>query len=437
MTIILRALPKGRKIGMAFSGGLDTSAALCWMRKHGAIPFAYVADLGQCPEECLHKIVKRALQYGSEEVRLVDCKPTIARLGIEAVQCGAFHVSTAGAYYFNTAPVSRIVIGSLFSSLMKDRVVPVWSDGSTFKGNDIERFCKYSLLLNNNLQVYKPWLDDRFVQELGGRREMYNFLSLNGFDWPTTEAGSYSIDANLLGVTYEAKMIERLDFGLQDVSNKTAPASFQSDACRLRRIAISFFEGRPISLNGIETNDVELFKILNAVGNHYKFGRSDQIEDRTIGIKSRGIYDAPAMLILFIMFERLLTGIHDEQTIRQFREQGRLLSRLLYSGDWFSPSAFMLRASLRNWVSRLISGEVILELRGGNDYVILDTYSKHLSYKAKQLSMEKVSTCFSSSDRVGQLNLLHCRTLQNRQKICKYKKLGLLKFSAAGIPSPN
>lgn len=437
MTVILRTLPKGRKIGMAFSGGLDTSAALCWMRKHGAIPFAYVADLGQCSEEHLSAIVRKALQYGAEEVKLVDCKPTIARLGIEAIQCGAFHVSTAGTYYFNTASISRIVIGSLFSALMKERLVPVWSDGSTFKGNDIERFCKYSLLLNNSLHVYKPWLDDKFVRELGGRREMYNFLSLNGFEWPTTETRSYSIDANLLGITYEAKMIERLDFGLQDISCATTPIVFQPHAGYLKRITISFFEGRPVSLNGTETSYVDLFTTLNAVGSHYKVGRSDQIEDRTIGIKSRGIYDAPAMFILFTMFERLLTGIHDEQTIRQFREQGRLLSNLLYSGDWFSPLAFMLRAALRAWICKLISGEVTLELRGGNDYVLLDTYSKHLAYKAKQLSMEKVSSGFSSSDRVGQLNLLHCRTLQNRQKISKYKKLGLLAFGANGIPTVN
>ncbi|HWH41608.1 MAG TPA: argininosuccinate synthase, partial [Usitatibacter sp.] len=383
MATILQSLPAGEKVGIAFSGGLDTSAALTWMRQNGAIPYAYTANLGQPDESDYEEIPRKARQYGAEKAVLVECRPQLVAEGIAAIQCGAFHISTAGITYFNTTPLGRAVTGTMLVVAMKDDDVHIWGDGSTFKGNDIERFYRYGLLANPSLRIYKPWLDQRFIDELGGRKEMSEYLVAHGFDYKMSAEKAYSTDSNILGATHEAKDLEFLDRGIRIVNPIMGVAFWREDvAVRPETVTVAFDEGQPVSLNGQSFSDaVALFQEANAIGGRHGLGMSDQIENRIIEAKSRGIYEAPGMALLHIAYERLVTGIHNEDTIEQYRNHGRRLGRLLYQGRWFDPQAMMLRETAQRWVAKAVTGEVTLELRRGNDYSVLDTKSPNLTYK--------------------------------------------------------
>src|SRR4029453_462686 len=391
MANILQSLPIGDKVGIAFSGGLDTSAALHWMRAKGAIPYAYTANLGQPDEPDYDDIPRRAEQYGAEKARLIDCRAELVSEGLSVLQCGAFHISTAGVAYFNTTPIGRAVTGTLLVAAMKEDDVHIWGDGSTFKGNDIERFYRYGLLANPALKIYKPWLDQAFIDELGGRPRISGFMRRAGFAYKMSAEKAYSTASNMLGATHEAKDLEQLSSGMRIVQPIMGVAFWRDDVAIAREeVAVRFDEGRPMALNGIEFADpVELMLEANRIGGRHGLGMSDQIENRIIEAKSRGIYEAPGMTLLFIAYERLLTGIHNEDTIEQYRDNGRRLGRLLSQGRWFDPQAIMLRESAQRWVARVVTGEVTLELRRGNDYTILDTTSPNLTYKPERLTMEK------------------------------------------------
>ena len=435
MSHILQELPVGQRVGIAFSGGLDTSAALHWMRAKGAIPHAYTANLGQPDEPDYDDIPRRARQYGAENARLVDCRAALVAEGIAALQSGAFHISTAGVTYFNTTPLGRAVTGTMLVVAMRDDDVHIWGDGSTYKGNDIERFYRYGLLANPNLRVYKPWLDAAFIDELGGRKEMSEYLNRAGFGYRMSVEKAYSTDSNLLGATHEAKDLEFLDKGIRIVEPIMGVASWRDDvAVKPETVRIEFDEGRPVSLNGRSfADDVALMLEANAIGGRHGLGMSDQIENRIIEAKSRGIYEAPGMALLHIAYERLVTGIHNEDTIEQYRENGRRLGRLLYQGRWYDPQALMLRESAQRWVARPITGEVTLELRRGNDYSILDTTSENLTYKPERLTMEKGEAFFAPKDRIGQLTMRNLDIEDTRGKLMTYARTGLLK---AGENSP-
>ncbi len=427
-TTILQHLPVGQKVGIAFSGGLDTSAALHWMRLKGAIPYAYTAHLGQPDEPDYDDIPRRALLYGAERARLVDCRAQLVHEGIAALQCGAFHISTAGVTYFNTTPIGRAVTGTMLVAAMKEDDVHIWGDGSTFKGNDIERFYRYGLLANPALRIYKPWLDQTFIDELGGRAEMSAFMAKAGFAYKMSAEKAYSTDSNLLGATHEAKDLEQLASGIRIV-NPIMGVAFWRDDVEVRReeVSVRFHEGRPVALNGREFADpVELLLEANRIGGRHGLGMSDQIENRIIEAKSRGIYEAPGMALLHIAYERLVTGIHNEDTIEQYRINGLKLGRLLYQGRWFDPQAIMLRESAERWVARAVTGEVTLELRRGNDYSILNTESPHLTYKPERLTMEKGESTFSPADRIGQLTMRNLDIADTREKLEVYAKAGLL-----------
>jgi argininosuccinate synthase len=431
MSHILQSLPVGQKVGIAFSGGLDTSAAIAWMRERGAIPYAYTANLGQPDEPDYDDIPRRARAYGAQQARLVDCRAALVAEGIAALQAGAFHISTAGNTYFNTTPLGRAVTGTMLVVAMREDDVHIWGDGSTFKGNDIERFYRYGLLANPNLQIYKPWLDARFIDELGGRREMSAYLARAGFDYKTSAEKAYSTDSNLLGATHEAKDLEFLDRGVTIVDPIMGVAFWRDDVAIAReRVTVRFDEGRPVALNGVEYDDaVALMLEANAVGGRHGLGMSDQIENRIIEAKSRGIYEAPGMALLHIAYERLVTGIHNEDTIEQYRNNGRRLGRLLYQGRWFDPQAMMLRETAQRWVARAVTGEVTLELRRGNDYSVLDTTSPNLTYKPERLTMEKEESAFSPQDRIGQLTMRNLDIADTREKLFTYMRAGLLQSS--------
>jgi len=431
MSHILQALPLHQKVGIAFSGGLDTSAALLWMRANGAIPYAYTANLGQPDEPDHDDIPRRALQYGAEAARLVDCRAALVAEGLAALQAGAFHISTAGATYFNTTPLGRAVTGTMLVTAMRDDDVHIWGDGSTFKGNDIERFYRYGLLANPHLQVYKPWLDQRFIDELGGRKEMSEYLTRAGFGYKMSADKAYSTDSNMLGATHEAKDLERLDRGISIVQPIMGVAFWREDVpVRPETVSVRFEEGRPVALNGATfRDDVALLAEANAIGGRHGLGMCDQIENRIIEAKSRGIYEAPGMALLFIAYERLVTGIHNEDTIEQYRDNGRRLGRLLYQGRWFDPQAMMRRDSAQRWIARAITGEVTLELRRGNDYSILDTASPNLTYKPERLTMEKGDAFFTPQDRIGQLTMRNLDIMDTRDKLFGYAQSGLLSAS--------
>jgi argininosuccinate synthase len=425
---ILSKLPRGERIGIAFSGGLDTSAAVRWMRANGAIPYAYTANLGQPDEASYEDIPRKALAYGAEKARLVECRPQLAAEGLAAIQCGAFHISTAGATYFNTTPLGRAVTGTMLVVAMREDGVDIWSDGSTHKGNDIERFYRYGLLANPALRVYKPWLDQRFIDELGGRKEMSAYLSKTGLDYRLSAEKAYSTDSNMLGATHEAKDLEFLDRSMALVTPIMGVAFWRDDVVvKPERVRVRFEQGQPVALNGQRFADaVALLAEANAVGGRHGLGMSDQIENRIIEAKSRGIYEAPGMALLHIAYERLVTGIHNEDTIEQYRDNGRRLGRLLYQGRWFDSQAMMLRETAQRWVARAITGEVTLELRRGNDYSILDTTSPNLTYKPERLTMEKGESMFTPQDRIGQLTMRTLDITDTRDKLLIYTKAGLL-----------
>ena len=430
---ILQNIPVGQKVGIAFSGGLDTSAALLWMKKKGALPYAYTANLGQPDESDYDEIPRKAMEYGAEKARLVDCRPQLAAEGIAALQSGAFHITTAGQTYFNTTPLGRAVTGTMLVSAMKEDDVNIWGDGSTFKGNDIERFYRYGLLTNPALKIYKPWLDQQFIDELGGRAEMSAFMTANGFGYKMSAEKAYSTDSNMLGATHEAKDLENLNSGIKIV-NPIMGVPFWKDDCvvKAEEVSVTFEEGRPVALNGIHYNDlVELILKANEIGGRHGLGMSDQIENRIIEAKSRGIYEAPGLALLFIAYERLVTGIHNEDTIEQYRDNGRKLGRLLYQGRWFDSQAIMLRETAQRWVARAITGEVTFELRRGNDYSILNTESPNLTYQPERLSMEKVDDApFTPLDRIGQLTMRNLDIVDTRQKLGIYAKTGLLSLGS-------
>ena len=403
--IILSSLPVGQRVGIAFSGGLDTCCALAWMREKGAIPYAFTADLGQYDEPDIDAVPAKAKAYGAEEAVLVDCRDALAREGLAALQCGAFHIQTAGRRYFNTTPLGRAVTGTMLVQAMKEHGVEIWGDGSTYKGNDIERFYRYGLLANENLRIYKPWLDAAFVAELGGRKEMSEYLDARGLPHGTSAEKAYSTDANMLGATHEAKNLELLATSMKIVEPIMGVAHWNPIVhVEPEVVTVAFQNGLPVAINGVELPDpAAVILAANEVGGRHGLGMSDQIENRIIEAKSRGIYEAPGMALLHIAYERLLTAIHNEATLEQYAVSGRKLGRLLYEGRWFDAQALMLRDSLQRWVAAVVTGEVTLELRRGDDYTILDTQGEAVTYSPERLSMERSTTAFTASDRIGQL----------------------------------
>jgi argininosuccinate synthase len=428
MAHILQQVPSGQRVGIAFSGGLDTSAALHWMRAKGAIPYAYTANLGQPDEKNYDEIPQRALEYGAEKARLIDCRAQLVSEGIAALQCGAFHISTAGVPYFNTTPLGRAVTGTMLVLAMKQDDVHIWGDGSTFKGNDIERFYRYGLLVNPGLRIYKPWLDQAFIDELGGRKEMSEYMLQHKFQYKMSVEKAYSTDSNLLGATHEAKDLEQLNAGITIVDPIMGVASWKPEVpVPSEEVTVRFEEGHPVSLNGRAFADpVALLEEANRIGGRHGLGMSDQIENRIIEAKSRGIYEAPGMALLFIAYERLVTGIHNEDTIEQYRDHGRRLGRLLYQGRWFDSQAMMLRDTGQRWVAPLITGDVTIALRRGNDYSILDTTSPNLTYKPERLTMEKGELSFTPQDRIGQLTMRNLDIEDTRQKLHSYQQASRL-----------
>jgi argininosuccinate synthase len=405
--VILGSLPVGERVGIAFSGGLDTCCAVAWMRERGAIPYAFTADLGQPDEPDVSGVPDRARLYGAEDAVVVDCRDVLAREGLAALQCGAFHIQTAGKRYFNTTPLGRAVTGTMLVRAMAEHGVDIWGDGSTYKGNDIERFYRYGLLVNEHLRIYKPWLDSAFVEELGGRKEMSEWLLERGLPHEGSVEKAYSTDANMLGATHEAKDLELLSTSMKIVEPIMGVAHWNpSVAIAPETVTVAYERGLPVAINGEQLDDpVELIRTANTIGGRHGLGMSDQIENRIIEAKSRGIYEAPGMALLHIGYERLLSAIHNEATLERYADEGRRLGRLLYEGRWFDVQALMLRDALQRWVAAPVSGEVAIELRRGDDYTVLDTRGESITYDPERLSMERSSTAFTATDRIGQLAL--------------------------------
>ena len=425
---ILQSVPVSQKVGIAFSGGLDTSAALRWMKNKGALPYAYTANLGQPDETDYEAIPRRAMEYGAENARLIDCREQLVNEGIAAIQSGAFHISTAGQLYFNTTPLGRAVTGTMLVAAMREDGVNVWGDGSTYKGNDIERFYRYGLLANPNLKIYKPWLDVQFISELGGRAEMSAFLQKEGFNYRMSAEKAYSTDSNMLGATHEAKDLESLDSNMKIVEPIMGVAFWRDDVeVKPETVTVEFKEGVPVAINGQKfSNPVALMEEANHIGGRHGLGMSDQIENRIIEAKSRGIYEAPGMALLFLAYERLVTGIHNEDTIAEYRINGIKLGRYLYQGRWFDSQALMIRESAMRWVARAVTGEVTIELRRGNDYTIVSTKSPNLTYEPSRLTMEKGDSMFTAVDRIGQLTMRNLDITDTRAKLGIYASAGLL-----------
>lgn len=427
---IIQSLPKGQKIGIAYSGGLDTSAAVTWIREKGGIPFAYTANLGQADETDYDDIPRRAIRHGAEKARVIDCRKQLVQEGLSALMCGAFHIGTAGRKYFNTTPLGRAVTGTMLVNAMKEDGVNIWGDGSTYKGNDIERFYRYGLLVNPELRIYKPWLDPDFVNELGGRKEMSEFLAARGFEYRMSAEKAYSTDANLWGATHEAKHLEQLDTSMYIVQ-PIMGVRFWDPAVRIdpETVTVTFFEGLPVEINGREyTDQVALAMEVNRIGGNHGLGMSDQIENRVIEAKSRGVYEAPGMALLHIAYERLVTAIHNEGTLDNYYTLGRRLGRLLYEGRWFDPQALMIRESLQRWVGKAVTGTVTLELRRGDDYTILDTSGPNLTYRPERLTMESGQGEFGPLDRIGQLTMRNLDIADSRDKLGVYAKSGVLQI---------
>ena len=429
MSKVLSALPVGQKVGIAFSGGLDTSVAVAWMKDKGAKPCTYTADLGQYDEKNIQGVPDRAKEYGAEIARLVDCKTALVEEGLAALACGAFHISTAGRAYFNTTPLGRAVTGTLLVRAMLADDVLIWGDGSTYKGNDIERFYRYGLLINPKLKIYKPWLDKDFVAELGGRKEMSKWLADHKLPYRDSTEKAYSTDANILGATHEAKSLEQLDSNIEIVE-PIMGVKFWDPTVKIdtEDVSIEFTQGRPTAINGKSFKDVvALIQEANAIGGRHGLGMSDQIENRIIEAKSRGIYEAPGLALLFIAYERLVSGIHNEDTITTYHEQGRKLGRLLYEGRWFDPQSLMLRQSLTSWVASAVTGSVTIRLRRGDDYSIMKTQGKNLTYSPEKLSMERTeSAAFGPADRIGQLTMRNLDIADTRAKLELYAAQGQL-----------
>jgi argininosuccinate synthase len=429
MSKVLASLPVGEKVGIAFSGGLDTSVAVAWMRAKGAIPCTYTADLGQYDESDIDSVPVRAKEYGAEISRLVDCKTPLVEEGLAALACGAFHIRSGGKQYFNTTPLGRAVTGTLLVRAMLNDHVDIWGDGSTYKGNDIERFYRYGLLANPNLRIYKPWLDADFVRELGGRKEMSEWLVKNNLPYRDSTEKAYSTDANILGATHEAKNLESLDASIEIVDPIMGVRFWDASvAIASEDVKVEFNQGRPVALNGKRFDDVvAMMNEANAIGGRHGLGMADQIKNRIIEAKSRGIYEAPGMALLFIAYERLLSAIHNEDTIANYHAEGRRLGRLLYEGRWLDPQSLMLRESLQRWVASAVTGEVTLRLRRGDDYSVIATSGPHLSYHPDKLSMERTEdAAFGPTDRIGQLTMRNLDIADTREKLEMYRSQGQL-----------
>lgn len=429
MSKVLTSLPVGERVGIAFSGGLDTSVAVAWMREKGAIPYTYTGDLGQYDEPNIDAVPGRALEYGAEAARLVDCKPALVEEGLVALACGAFHIRSGGKAYFNTTPLGRAVTGTLLVRAMREDGVDVWGDGSTYKGNDIERFYRYGLLSNPKLRIYKPWLDPAFVHELGGRSEMSEWLVERNFPYRDSAEKAYSTDANIWGATHEAKTLELLNTSLESVEPIMGVRYWdESVEVKTEDVSVTFEAGRPVAINGVHfENAVALVDEANKIGGRHGLGMSDQIENRIIEAKSRGIYEAPAMALLHITYERLLNAIHNEDTVANYHAEGRRLGRLMYEGRWLDPQALMLRESLQRWVGSAVTGTVTVRLRRGDDYTVLDTVGPNLSYHPDKLSMERVGdSAFGPLDRIGQLTMRNLDIADSRSRLEQYAAQGLL-----------
>ena len=427
MSKVLASLPVGQKVGIAFSGGLDTSVAVAWMREKGAIPYAYTANLGQYDEDDIDSIPSRATEYGAEAGRLVDCRESLAEEGLAAIACGAFHIRTGGKVYFNTTPLGRVVTGTLLVRAMREDGVEIWGDGSTYKGNDIERFYRYGLLANPNLKIYKPWLDTDFVSELGGRHEMSEWLQERKLPYRASKEKAYSTDANMLGATHEAKSLEFLDTSFEIVE-PIMGVKFWDPSVEIKTedVKITFSQGRPVAINGKKLDSAAaVIMEANAIGGRHGLGMSDQIENRIIEAKSRGIYEAPGMALIHIAYERLMSAIHNEDTIANYHAEGRRMGRLLYEGRWLDPQTLMLREALTKWVASAINGSVTLRLRRGDDYTIVSTEGENFSYHPEKLSMERTEdSAFGPADRIGQLTMRNLDIQDTRQKLDLYRKQG-------------
>ena len=427
MTKVLASLPVGEKVGIAFSGGLDTSVAVAWMREKGAVPFTYTADLGQYDEDDIESIPDRALVYGAEAGRLIDCRQSLAEEGLAAIACGAIHIRTGGKVYFNTTPLGRVVTGTMLVRAMHQDGVEIWGDGSTYKGNDIERFYRYGLLANPNLRIYKPWLDADFVGELGGRHEMSEWLLARDLPYRASVEKAYSTDANMLGATHEAKSLENLDTSFEIVE-PIMGVKFWDDSVKIEteEVTIQFRQGRPVAINGESLESaVDIIMKANEIGGRHGLGMSDQIENRIIEAKSRGIYEAPGMALLHIAYERLISAIHNEDTVAAYHAEGRRMGRLLYEGRWLDPQTLMLRESLTKWVASAINGSVTLRLRRGDDYTIVNTEGENFSYHPEKLSMERTEdAAFGPTDRIGQLTMRNLDIADTRAKLDMYRKQG-------------
>ncbi len=428
MSKVLASLPIGEKVGIAFSGGLDTSVAVAWMRAKGAVPYTYTADLGQYDEPDIASVPGRAKAYGAEGSRLVDCKSALVEEGFAAIACGAFHIRSGGKQYFNTTPLGRAVTGTMLVRAMLQDGVSIWGDGSTYKGNDIERFYRYGLLANPKLRIYKPWLDQDFVTELGGRKEMSEWLVAHNLPYRDSTEKAYSTDANILGATHEAKRLEHLDTSVELVE-PIMGVRFWDESLKIASedVKIEFVQGRPVSINGKALDAVALMDEANKIGGRHGLGMADQIENRIIEAKSRGIYEAPGMALLFIAYERLISAIHNEDTIANYHAEGRRLGRLLYEGRWLDPQSLMLRESLQRWVASAVTGEVTIRLRRGDDYSIINTTGPHLSYHPDKLSMERTEdAAFGPGDRIGQLTMRNLDIADTRAKLEMYASQGQL-----------
>jgi len=438
MSIILKSLPKNEKVGIAFSGGLDTSVAVTWMKEKGALPYAYTADLGQPDETDLESIPQKARKHGAVNARLIDCRRELVAEGFGALMCGAFHIVTGGKKYFNTTPLGRAVTGTLLVRAMVEDGVGIWGDGSTYKGNDIERFYRYGLLANPRLRIYKPWLDQEFVRELGGRAEISAWLKVRGYDYKMPPEAAYSTDANIWGATHEAKRLEFLNTSAHIVS-PIMGVKFWDESVEIKReeVTITFSEGAPVAINGQELDSIDLVLEANRIGGRHGLGMSDQIENRIIEAKSRGIYEAPGIALLHIAYERLLSGIHNEHTLDNYFTMGRRLGRFLYEGRWFDPQSLMIRESLQKWVARVVTGSVTLELRRGDDYTILNTEGPNLTYKPERLTMERSiaefgpaqeagEAPFGPEDRIGQLHMRNLDIVDTHEKLIAYSRSRLI-----------
>ncbi|MDU1862793.1 argininosuccinate synthase [Cutibacterium granulosum] len=438
MSKVLNELPSGEKIGLAFSGGLDTSVAVAWMRSKGAIPCTYTANIGQYDEDDIESVPGRALDYGAEISRLIDCRAALVEEGLSALACGAFNVRSAGRPYFNTTPIGRAVTGTLLVRAMAKDDVSIWGDGSTYKGNDIERFYRYGLLANPQLRIYKPWLDEGFVKEIGGRDEMSVWLTEHNLPYRDSKEKAYSTDANIWGATHEAKTLESLDVSIESVEPIMGVKFWDPDVTiDAEEVSVTFEQGVPVAINGVEYDDkVALVLKANEIGGRHGLGMSDQIENRIIEAKSRGIYEAPGMALLYIAYERLVNAVHNEETIETYHNEGRRLGRILYDGRWLDPQALMVRESLQHWVASAITGTVTLKLRRGWDYSILKTQGPRFSYHAEKLSMERVEgAAFSPTDRIGQLTMRNLDIADTREKLELYSSQGRLAGQADWVGS--